>query len=127
MNPILFFSGKVFKSKNQEQAIKITTTTKGDCLANFTVIVKDTYRKDAGDKYKITYFKAVEVWGKQAEFCKELKEGDRVVIAAEEFDSVFQKQSGEFDKRTKYRVINIEFIDRHYEENQTYNSQEVPE
>lgn len=88
---------------NLGRDVEVKDTKNGNLLAKFSVAVN----KKGKDGQESTTWVNVQAWGKLAEYCRNLKKGDCVVIIGEYVSNAYMSTAGE---KKYFNCLNAFFI-----------------
>ncbi|HEY4360307.1 MAG TPA: single-stranded DNA-binding protein [Bryobacteraceae bacterium] len=85
-------------------------TPKGTAVSNFGLAVNHKYKTDSGGVKEEVYWGEVEVWGSQAEACKEYLAKGRAVLVEGRLKTEQWESGGEKKSRTRIRADRVQFL-----------------
>ena len=104
----------------------------GDPITSFSVAVDRSYKKD-GEQMKRTIWYRVQVFGKLAEICKDIKKGDKLYIEGElQADwstgspKIFEKKDGTSSASFEVTCREIKFLSPKRNDNPVVAEDDIP-
>ncbi|HDS08609.1 MAG TPA: single-stranded DNA-binding protein [Firmicutes bacterium] len=107
----MYTLNRIFLIGNLTRDPELKFTQSGAAVANFSIAVNRSWRKQNGDKQEETTFVRIITWRKLAEICNEyLKKGSTILVEGRLANRTWTTQDGQ--KRSTIEVIanNIQFI-----------------
>ncbi len=107
----MYTLNRVFLIGNLTRDPELKFTQSGAAVANFSIAVNRSWRKQNGDRQEETTFVRIITWRKLAEICNEyLKKGSTILVEGRLANRTWTTQDGQ--KRSTIEIIanNIQFI-----------------
>lgn len=102
---------------------KLSYTTSGQPVAEFSVATDESYKKD-GQKIEATEWHRVKAWRGQAEFCANYLSKGRLVLVEGKLQTRQWEKDGQKHYTTEIVASRVEGLDRARTEGQPYEAQE---
>lgn len=107
----LYNYNKVILVGNLTRDPEVNYTQTGQAVTKFTIAVNRRFKTSSGEQKQETSFIPIEVWGRQAENCKEyLKKGRSALIEGSIRSDRWTGQDGTARSRLKIVAVRVQFL-----------------
>jgi len=118
---------KVILVGNLTRDPEVKYTPQGTAVGNFGIAVNHKYKDGAGNTKEEVYWGEIEVWGKQAEHCKEYLFKGRAVMVEGRLKTETWEAGGEKKSRTRIRADRVVFLSSPQDGQKQSGSRPTPE
>jgi single-strand DNA-binding protein len=102
---------KVLLMGNLTRDPEVKYTPKGNAVGDLAIAINDSYKAQDGTVKEVVTYVDIEVWGRQAETCKQyLSKGRAVFIEGQLRLDQWESPQGEKKSRMKVRADRVQFL-----------------
>jgi single-strand DNA-binding protein len=102
---------KVFLMGNLTRDPEVKYTPKGTAVGDLAIAINESYKGQDGTVKDMVTYVDIEVWGRQAENCKQyLTKGRPVFVEGQLRLDQWESPQGEKKSRLKVRAVNVQFL-----------------
>jgi single-strand DNA-binding protein len=102
---------KVFLMGNLTRDPEVKYTPKGTAVGDLAIAINDSYKAQDGTIKETVTYVDIEVWGRQAETCKQyLSKGRPIFVEGQLRLDQWETPQGEKKSRMKVRALSVQFL-----------------
>jgi single-strand DNA-binding protein len=101
---------KVLLMGNLTRDPEVKYTPKGNAVGDLSIAINDSYKAQDGSLKEVVTYIDIEVWGRQAENCKQYLTKGRPVFVEGQLRLDQWEQDGQKRSKLKVRAVNIQFL-----------------